>query len=68
MSDTKIQGEGDYDAARRFQKDEKNFVKEHTQGGEEILGSAEEATDEPTAAEREGLSHAKGVSHKKGSA
>ena len=68
MGDDKVQGEGDYESARRFRKDEEHFVKEHTKDGKEILGSAEDATDELTPAEREGLSHAKGVDQKKGSA
>jgi hypothetical protein len=55
----KVQGEGDYEAARRYQKDAKHFVEEHTKGGKAIRGNAAEATDQPTAAEREGLAHAK---------
>jgi hypothetical protein len=55
----KVQGEGDYEAARRYQKDAKHFVEEHTKGGKTIKGNAEEATDQPTAAEREGLAHAR---------
>jgi hypothetical protein len=55
----KLQGEGDYEAARRYQKDAKQFVEEHTKDGRTIVGNAEEATDQPTAAEREGLAHAK---------
>lgn len=55
----KVQGEGDYEAARRFQKDEKQFVEEHTKGGKAIKGDAAAATDAPTAAEREGLARAK---------
>lgn len=59
MSDDKVQGEGDYEAARRFKKDEAQFVKRHTKDGKKIRGNAKNATDEPTAEEREGLSHAK---------
>lgn len=61
MSNDKVQGEGDYDAARRFEKDESEFVKQHSKDGKPIRGDADKATDEPTQAEREGLSHAKGV-------
>ena len=68
MGDNKVQGEGDYESARRFRKDEEQFVKEHTKGGKEIRGSAEDATDELTPAEREGLSRAKGVDQKKSGA
>lgn len=59
MADENVKGEGDYKSARRFQKDEAKFVKEHTKGGKEIRGSAKDATRKPTAAEREGRSHAK---------
>lgn len=59
MGDNKVQGEGDYESARRFDKIEAAFVKKNTKDGKTIRGSAEEATDEPTAEEREGLSHAK---------
>jgi hypothetical protein len=55
----KVQGEGDYESARRFQKDEKQFVDEHTKDGKVIKGDAAAATDEPTAAEREGLARAR---------
>lgn len=59
MADDKIQGEGDYASARRYQHETKRFVKEHTKGGKTIKGAADEATDEPTPEEREGLSHAR---------
>ena len=57
MGDNKVQGEGDYESARKFDKDEQEFVKEH--GGQQIRGDADEASDELTPAEREGRSHAK---------
>ena len=59
MGNDKMQGEGDYEAARRFQKDETQFVQQRTQDGKPIKGDAAAATDEPTAAEREGLARAK---------
>jgi hypothetical protein len=59
MGDNKVQGEGDYESAKRFDKDEQEFVKEHTKGGKEIRGNAEDASDELTPAERAGRSHAK---------
>lgn len=61
MGDDKVQGEGDYKSAKRFQKDESKFVKEHTKSGEKIKGSAKDAPPKGklTPAEREGLSHAK---------
>jgi hypothetical protein len=59
MGHDKIQGEGDYESARRFDKDQQRFVQEHTKGGKELRGSAEEASDELTPAERQARSHAK---------
>ena len=59
MAGNKIQGEGDYESARKFDKDQQQFVEEHTKGGKEIRGDAEEASDELTPAEREARSHAK---------
>lgn len=59
MAGNKIQGEGDYESAKRFDKDEQEFVKEHTKGGREIRGDADEASEELTPAEREARSHAK---------
>jgi hypothetical protein len=57
MGDDKIQGEGDYASARRFQQEEQAFVRSN--GGATIRGSAEDATDELTAEEREGRARAK---------
>lgn len=59
MAGKKVQGEGDYESARRFEKDEQRFVKEHTKGGKEIRGDAEDASDELTEDERKARSHAK---------
>lgn len=59
MGDEKIQGEGDYESARRYRQETERFVKEHTRDGETIRGNADEATDELTPAEWEGLSHAR---------
>jgi hypothetical protein len=47
----KIQGEGDYDAARRFDKDEAEFVKKG--GIEKKAREAEEALDGPEGEELE---------------
>ena len=60
MGNDKVQGEGDYEAARRFQEDETRFVQQRTKDGKPIKGNAAAATGEPTAAEREGLARAKG--------
>ncbi len=46
-----IQGEGDYDAGRRFQKEEREFVK--TGPVEQKAREAEEALDGPEAEELE---------------
>jgi hypothetical protein len=59
---SKVQGEGDYDAARRFDKAERDFVqsgkvKEGVQKAPP--GSAEEAA-QMTEAERQGKSRSKG--------
>lgn len=59
MGDKKVQGEGDYESGRRYQKDTKQFVEERTKGGKTIKGDAAKASDALTPAEREGLSHAK---------
>ena len=59
MGDNKIQGEGDYESARKFDEDQQQFVKEHTKDGKEIRGDAEDASDELTPAEREARSHAR---------
>ena len=45
MSDTKIQGEGDYEAARRFQEQQHEFAKSGPV--EEKAREAEEALDGP---------------------
>jgi hypothetical protein len=56
---SKIQGEGDYESARHYNDETKKFVDEHTKGGKEIKGSAQKASDQLTAAEKEALKHAK---------
>ncbi|HEY7888366.1 MAG TPA: hypothetical protein VIC29_09095 [Steroidobacteraceae bacterium] len=56
---SKVQGEGDYESARRYDEKTKRFVEEKTQGGKELKGSASEASDKLTPEEKEALSHAK---------
>jgi hypothetical protein len=56
---SKVQGEGDYESARRYDEETKRFVEEKTKGGKTIKGSAAEASDKLTPEEKEGLSHAK---------
>jgi hypothetical protein len=56
---SKIQGEGDYESARRYNDETKEFVDEKTKDGKDIKGSAAQASDKLTPAEKEALSHAK---------
>jgi hypothetical protein len=56
---SKVQGEGDYESARRYDEETKRFVEEKTKGGKTIEGSAAEASDKLTPAEKEALKHAK---------
>jgi hypothetical protein len=58
---SKIQGEGDYEAARRYDEDTKRFVDEKTKDGRTLKGSASEASDKLTPEEKEALAHAKSV-------
>ena len=51
MADNKIQGEGNYDAGRRFQKEEAEFVKKGPV--EQKAREAEEAIEGPEAEELE---------------
>ena len=62
---SKIQGEGDYESARRYDEKTKRFVEEKTQGGKGLEGSASEASDKLTPAEKEALSRAKSGSEDK---
>lgn len=56
---SKVQGEGDYESARRYDEETKRFVDEKTQGGKSLGGSASEASDKLTPEEKEALSRAK---------
>jgi hypothetical protein len=56
---SKVQGEGDYESARHYNDETKKFVDDQTKGGKQIKGSAAEASDKLTPAEKEALSHAK---------
>lgn len=56
---SKVQGEGDYDSARRYDEETKRFVDEKTKGGKPLKGSASEASDKLTPEEKEALSRAK---------
>ena len=55
----KVQGEGDYESARRYNEKTREFVRDKQAAGEALEASAAEASDELTAEEREVLKHAK---------
>jgi hypothetical protein len=55
----KVQGEGDYDAARHYNDETSKFVKDKAKKGENLKGSAKDAVDELTPAEKDALKHAK---------
>jgi hypothetical protein len=55
----KVQGEGDYDAARRYNEETSKFVKDKAKAGESIKGSAKDAVEALTPAEEAALKHAK---------
>ena len=56
---SKVQGEGNYDAARQYDEKTRKFVEEKQKAGEELKGSAKDAQPQLTEAEREALSRAK---------
>jgi hypothetical protein len=57
----KVQGEGDYESARRYNEETAKFVKDKAKSGESIRGSAAEASEELTPEEQTALKHAKGA-------
>ena len=57
---TKVQGEADYEAARRYNEETSKFVKDKAKACESIKGSAGQASDKLTPAEDVALTHAKG--------
>lgn len=62
---SKVQGEGDYESARRYDEKTKRFVEEKTQGGKTLEGSAAEASDKLTPEEKAALARAKSGSQDK---
>ena len=56
---SKVQGEGDYESARRYDEKTKSFVDEKTKGGKTLEGSSSEASDKLTPAEKEARARAK---------
>ena len=59
---SKVQGEGDYESARRYDEKTKRFVDEKTKAGEPLKGSASEASEELTPEEKEARGRAKAPS------
>ena len=59
--DDKVQGEGDYESARRFNEKSRKFVKTHDVGklGREAEPDSDEEENEMEDAEEEGKSRAK---------
>jgi hypothetical protein len=55
----KVQGEGDYESARRYNEETTKFVKDKAKKGESLAGSAKDAVDGLTPPEKEALKHAK---------
>jgi hypothetical protein len=55
----KVQGEGGYDAARRYNDATEKFVKDKTKKSESLAGSAKDAVDGLTPTEKDALQHAK---------
>ncbi|HEX3845306.1 MAG TPA: hypothetical protein VHV80_13180 [Steroidobacteraceae bacterium] len=56
---SKVQGEGDYESARRYDEETQRFVDEKSKEGKPLKGDASKASDKLTPEEREALSHAK---------
>jgi hypothetical protein len=55
----KVQGEGDYESARRYNEETSKFVKDKAKAGKPIKGAADQATDALSPAEETALKHAK---------
>jgi len=55
----KVQGEGDYESARKYNEATREFVKDQQDKGAALQGDASKAEDELSAAEKEALAHAK---------
>jgi len=62
---SKVQGEGDYESARHYNDETRKFVKERTQGGGELKGSADKASDQLTPEEKKARARAKSGSQDK---
>jgi hypothetical protein len=55
----KVQGEGDYESARKYNQDTREFVKDQEDKGRPMKGDAAQAQDRLTTAEKEALARAK---------
>lgn len=62
---SKVQGEGDYESARRYDEETQRFVEEKTKDGKSLKGDASKASDKLTPEEQEALSRAKSGSEDK---
>lgn len=62
---SKVQGEGDYESARRYDEETKRFVDEKTKAGKPLKGSATEASDKLTPEEEKALARAKSLQQDK---
>ena len=62
---SKVQGEGDYESARRYDEETQRFVEEKTKSGKPLKGSAADASDKLTPEEKEALARAKSVDQDK---
>ncbi len=59
MGGNKVQGEGDYEGARRYREATEQSAREQAKGGKPIKDDAPKAADKLTPEEREGRSRAK---------
>lgn len=55
----KVQGEGDYESARKYNEETREFVKDQQDKGAPMQGDAGKAEDKLTASEKEALARAK---------
>lgn len=59
MGGNKVQGEGDYEGARRYREATEQSAREQAKGGKPVKGDTRKASDKLTREEREGRSRAK---------
>jgi hypothetical protein len=56
---SKIQGEGDYESAREYNRETRRFVEKQGKRGKPLAGSSADASDELTPEEKEALNRAR---------